>query len=80
MPRQLIVSIVIGSLFIAEGLIPGRLAEDIAVIEELMHKFRNPFTSHPRRKTHERERIPGQAWLAVGGAVLIAVNMLYFSS
>ena len=65
-PYHMITAILIGSVFIALGLIPGVLPG----LAEGIQEFRDslfPFSAgEPRfRNSYDGERLPGQVWVAV---------------
>jgi len=81
-PKQMITAMVIGSVFIVVGLIPGLLsglAEEIQNFSNLL----SPFSARePRyRNSYGGKRLPGQIWLAVWGMALMVLSLFaYFSS
>jgi len=81
-PQQLLTLLMIGSVFIAVGLIPGLLSGLAEGIQEIRDSL-SPFSARePRyRNSYEGKRLPGQAWLAVWGMALIVLSLFaYFSS
>lgn len=81
-PQQLLTGIMIGSVFIAVGLIPGLLSRLAEGIQEICDSLA-PFSSRePRyRNSYDGKRLPGQIWLAVLGMALIMLSLYaYFSS
>jgi hypothetical protein len=80
-PQQLLGGIIMGSVFIAAGLIPGlvsKVAEEIQDFGDMI----SPYSARdPRYRTsHDGKRVPGQIWLAVWGVGLIGASLFdYFS-
>ncbi len=68
--EQAAVLIVIGVAFIALGLISGPLAR----LRDALQRFSGAFSPMPMRvlqPSRGDERLTGQGWLAVGGAVVV---------
>ena len=71
-------AIVIGAVLVALGLIPGPLAR----LRDGLQNFRDflapfaPITPQPQTVPDSAEKLPGQIWVAVGGAVAMAIGIL----
>jgi hypothetical protein len=81
-PQQMITALVIGSVLIAVGLIPGLLSGLAERIQNSLDEL-FPFSARePRyRNTYGSRPIPGQIWLAVLGMALIMISIFaYFSN
>ena len=81
-PQQLMAGIIMGSVFIAVGLIPGVFSKVAEEIQNFGDQI-SPFSARdPRwRNSYDGQRVTGQIWLAVWGMALIALSLFgYFSS
>lgn len=77
-PQQAITILTVGAALIAFGLIPGPLAR----LRDELQRCRSAFSPMPVQALPSApgvERLPGQTWLAAGGAaVVIAVFLITF--
>ena len=71
--KQAVGAIMIGTLFVLLGLMPGPLAG----MKREMRNFRDSLSSFPNREPDiQRGPLPGQIWLAVAGGASILIGLL----
>jgi hypothetical protein len=75
--RQIATLVVMGCALIALGLIPGplwRFRESTLRFHDSLSPL-SPKTPAPSLDPHQGQRLPGQAWLAAGGGLLILLGL-----